>query len=337
MKKRSPMHRVMILTSIFLLFAATSMESMAWARAGGGGSMGSRGSRSFSSPSMPSRPSPYTTPGGSGSDYNTSRPGGYSSPYSQPSGGFTRNPFFQGLAGGLAGGLLGNMLFGSRGEAAPVGGSGGGGIGLMDIVLIGAAIYFVMKYLKRRRQQQMADAGYPMDAGTYQPERPVSYRDAAPEASPGVGGVEKGFQQIRQFDPSFSEEELKETFQDLFFRIQAAWMHRSLDGIEELITGEMRDLFSTEFNRMKQQGRINRLENIAVRKVEPSEVWQEMGKDYVTVLFTANLLDYVVDEKTGAVLEGNQLSPTKFEEFWTFCRDVGTHQWFLAGINQAKQ
>jgi predicted lipid-binding transport protein (Tim44 family) len=229
------------------------------------------------------------------------------------------------------------MLFGGRSDAAPVGGSGSGGIGLMDIILIGAAIYFVMKYLKRRRRQQMAEAGYPTT--TYQPEGPVSYREPSPAPGPsaGMGEVERGFQQIRQFDPSFSEEELKETFQDLFFRIQAGWMHRSFEGIDDLLSSEMKDIFSSEFNRMKQQGRINRLENIAVRKVEPSEVWQEMGKDYVTVLFTANLLDYVVDEKSGEVIEGDRLSPVKFQEFWTFCRDVGTRQWILAGINQAQQ
>jgi predicted lipid-binding transport protein (Tim44 family) len=52
------------------------------------------------------------------------------------------------------------------------------------------------------------------------------------------------------------------------------------------------------------------------------------------VLFTANLLDYTVDDKTGQVVAGDRNVPVKFEEFWTFCRLSGSPQWALAGINQ---
>ena len=97
----------------------------------------------------------------------------------------------------------------------------------------------------------------------------------------------------------------------------------------------MAAVFRTEFDTLKSKGRINRLENIAVRKVEPSEVWQETGTEYVTVLFTANLLDYTLDEKTGQVVGGDKLNPVKFQEFWTFCRDIGSTQWKLSAINQA--
>jgi predicted lipid-binding transport protein (Tim44 family) len=88
---------------------------------------------------------------------------------------------------------------------------------------------------------------------------------------------------------------------------------------------------------MLDKGRINRLENIAVRKVEPTEAWQEMGREYVTVLFTANLLDYVVDDKTGDVVEGDKLNPVKFQEFWTFSREMGAPSWKLSAINQVDE
>ncbi len=142
---------------------------------------------------------------------------------------------------------------------------------------------------------------------------------------------------MRQADPGFSEEALKETFQDLFFKVQAAWMNRSVEGIEAIVTSEMAAFFRTEFEAMKSKGIINRLENIAIRKVEPSEMWQETGKEYITVLFTANLLDYTLDEKTGQVVEGDKLNPVKFQEFWTFCRDLGASQWKLSAINQTGQ
>ncbi|MGO9017941.1 MAG: TIM44-like domain-containing protein [Syntrophobacteraceae bacterium] len=36
-------------------------------------------------------------------------------------------------------------------------------------------------------------------------------------------------------------------------------------------------------------------------------------------------------------MDGDELNPVKFQEFWTFSRDVGSHQWQLTGINQLDQ
>lgn len=344
------MKRKSLIIIVFGLVLAVSLlafyESSVWARAGGGMSSGSRGSRSFSAPSMPSSPSPgrtYSTPG------SPSRPG-YDAPgttglpgsTSQPSSGwFSRSPFWQGLAGGMAGGLLGSLLFGGRGYAAPGMGYGGGGIGLLDIILLGLILYFAYRFFKKRREQREAVAYYGdvvsprqetayggMQSGPYQADydRPYDQYDE----------LDRGIDQIRRFDPYFQEDTFKEHVQDMFFKIQAGWMNRRLDGIEDLLADEMKEFFKAEFQKLIQQGRINRLENIAVRKVELSEAWQEQGKDYVTVFFTANLLDYTVDDKTGEVVSGDKMNPVKFQEFWTFCRDIGSGEkaWKLSAINQ---
>ncbi len=98
----------------------------------------------------------------------------------------------------------------------------------------------------------------------------------------------------------------------------------------------MTELFRQEFDSMRQRGVINRLENIAIRKVELAEAWQEAGTDYITVLITANLLDYTVDATTREVVGGDKLGPVKFQEHWTFCRDVGSPKWQLSAISQVE-
>ncbi|NSW84763.1 MAG: Tim44 domain-containing protein [Syntrophobacteraceae bacterium] len=340
--KRKNLCIALALSAVLFFGLSVVLESYAWARAGGGRSMGSRGSRTFSTPSTPTRP---TTPAPTPSSPGMSTPGRQQTPGSQPATGgtFGRSPFLQGLAGGLAGGFLGSMLFGGMGHAGGAAGqSGGGGIGFLEILIIGAGIYFLMKFLRRRREQT-AEAGYSSHAGRM--EIPSSTPSGTPAYLGGSSAepvrpydeVEKGFQDIKRFDPGFDEESFKETVQDIFFRIQAGWMNRSLDGIGRWLTSEMAENFTAEFDRLKREGRSNRLENIAVRKVEPSEVWQESGKEYVTVLFTANLLDYTVDDRTGEVVSGSKLDPVKFQEFWTFCRDIGASQWQLCAINQVDE
>ena len=328
----------LVFSVLFFFVMALVIESSAWARAGGGRSMGSRGSKSFTTPQKPAGPSQsgpgMTTPG--------RNPGAPTA--AQPSGGFfSRSPFLQGLAGGLAGGMIGSLLFGGMGHAAPGGTGGGGGIGFLEIALLGLILFFVYRFFKKRREQAaFADAaaysgvspglenyGGPPQSRSFAPSYPQE--SVAPHED-----VERGIQQIRTMDPYFDEEKFKETVQDLFFRIQAGWTNRSLEGLGGILTDEMTAYFQKEFDEMNRKGVINRLENIAVRKVELAEVWQESGKDYITVLFAANLLDYTVDATTREVLEGDRLNPVKFQEYWTFCRDVGTNRWQLSAIGQVE-
>jgi predicted lipid-binding transport protein (Tim44 family) len=247
------------------------------------------------------------------------------------------------MAGGLAGGLLGSLLFGGMGHASP-GGFGGGGIGFLDLIILGLLLYFLWRFIKRRRQMAGASAyhgqgseGYSPDGYGGSPRVEPSYGRGEGYAADPLDQVQRGFDQIRQFDPAFNANDLRDQVQDMFFRVQAGWMNRSLDGILDLLTPEMARTFSEEFDGMRRAGRTNRLENIAIRKVEPAEVWQEAGKDFVTVLFTANLLDYTLDDVTGEVVEGDRLNPVKFEEFWTFTRDIGSSQWQLSAIQQTHE
>ena len=87
---------------------------------------------------------------------------------------------------------------------------------------------------------------------------------------------------------------------DMFFKIQGAWMNRDLAPVGGILTDEMRRILQADVDKMLQEKRVNRLENIAVRNVEIVEAWQESGQDFLTVLIYANLLDYTTDDATGA-------------------------------------
>jgi predicted lipid-binding transport protein (Tim44 family) len=123
---------------------------------------------------------------------------------------------------------------------------------------------------------------------------------------------------------------------DFFFKIQGAWADRDMFTVKHLLSGEMFGLLQEDAGKMRQDGLVNRLENIAVREVNLTEAWQESGQDYITVRIYATLLDYTVNEKTGEIVEGSKIDPVKFEEYWTFVRPVGNNPWQLSAINQAE-
>jgi len=296
----------------------------AWARAGGGSSSGSRGSRSYSSPSQPSSspaaPSQPTSPG-----------------LQQPA---PTRPGWGGMMGGmlgglLLGGLLGGLFFGH----------GGGGIGMLEILIIGGLAWFAISYM--RRQQAAAPSGYATSGGYG--SAPASRYDPSPaggttvpaggtatmEAPAGPSDLERGLAHIRQMDPGFDPRAFSETASDVFFKVQGAWTARSMAGVSSLLMPEMSGTLQRDCDRLKAEHKVNRLENIAVRGAEVTEAWQESGQDFVTVHFLASLLDYTTDESGAQVLEGSRTEPVKFEEYWTFTRPVGSAAFRLSAIQQA--
>jgi predicted lipid-binding transport protein (Tim44 family) len=242
------------------------------------------------------------------------------------------------MAGGIVGGMIGGMLFRSLGFAgggASSASSTGGGIGMMDILLIGALLYGIYWFIKRRRKEAAASA----PAGTFY--RESSATDAGQTVPPMPAYAPQddaaaGLSHIRQMDPYFDEKRFTDGCMDQFFLIQGAWANRDMSGVRNALTEEMFGRLQGDAEQLKAKKQINRLENIAVRSVDITEVWQEGGEDFITVKLYANLLDFTIDEQTSQLLSGSRTEPVKFNEYWTFTRPVGNNPWKLSAINQVE-
>jgi predicted lipid-binding transport protein (Tim44 family) len=271
------------------------------------------GGRSFSSPATRQAPQQQAPSQMNQRQQQTPQPGG----------------FGRGLMGGLLGGALGAMLFGS------LFGASGSGMGILPLLLLGVVGFFLYKRFANRPTAP-SGPGYqppPMDSrfqssgstfGTSQTPAVPPIRDTDP--------LQAGLAEIRMTDPNFDEKYFLEVASDVFFKIQAGWMRRDLSSYGQLLGDRLAAEYAQEFARMKEQGHISKLESIAVRKVEIVAAGSENGEDFVTVQFTANLLDYTVDEKTGALVSGSMTEPVKFVEKWTWARPVRTEEWKLEGI-----
>jgi predicted lipid-binding transport protein (Tim44 family) len=323
------MQRSVVLSALVAMLLATFIWTLdAWARVGGGGSSGSRGSRSFSAPANPG--SSPSSPG-----RQAAPPSSFQRPAPQRSG--WMSGLMGGIGGFLLGGLIGSMLFGGMG-----GGLGGlfGGIGLIEILLIAGVLYFVYSYMRRRQQPAPASSyGYtaaPRESDTgYWQAGSTSAPSATIDMPEATSDLERGLEHIRQMDAAFDPRRFSDTASDIFFKLQAAWMARDITAVRDLLTPELAETLQKDCERLRAEHRIDRMENIAVRSVDVTEAWQENGRDYVTVRFLANMLDYTVDERTDQVLKGSRSEPVKFEEYWTFVRPVGPNPWRLSAIQQA--
>ena len=111
-------------------------------------------------------------------------------------------------------------------------------------------------------------------------------------------------------------------------------MRRDLDSYKHLLGDQLAREYAGHFAEMRSKGHINKLESIAVRNLKIVQAGSDGREDFVTVLFSANLLDYTVDDKTGELIDGSMTKPIKFNEEWTWARIVGTDDWKLEGIKE---
>jgi predicted lipid-binding transport protein (Tim44 family) len=310
---------------IVFFFLVAGFAELAEARSRGGG-------RSFGGRSI-TKSAPRSTP--------SAAPRSMSQPSQAPRPGSTGGAFSRGLAGGVAGGLmgglLGNMLFGGAAHGTGMGGVGGSGLGLFEILLLAGLGYFLYKkFVKGKSLGAPAGAApayarnAPDGASGFFGGQNAQEVDVpkSPEDDPLVAGVKE----IWQVDETFHPDKFKETAQDLFFKIQSGWTRRDINVLKGMVGDQLLGEYDRHFTQMKEKGQFNRLENIAVRKVDLVQAGVEEGEMFVTVRFTANLLDYTVDEHSGEIVGGDRENPVKFDENWTFARPNAASAWKLEGI-----
>ncbi|BCL61333.1 hypothetical protein DGMP_20260 [Desulfomarina profundi] len=236
--------------------------------------------------------------------------------------------FRRGMAGGLLGGALGGMLFGS------MFGMGGTGMGILPLLLLAGGAWYLFRRMNRPRENSYSTrSGFGGQGG------PGNFFGGESGTAAGVppvpemaDPVAEGIAQIREHDRSFDPDHFLEIASDVFFKVQAGWMRRDLDSYRHLLGEQLAREYEDHFAEMRRKGHINKLESIAIRNVKIVEAGSDGMEDFVTVLFSANLLDYTVDDRSGELVEGSMTEPVKFEEKWTWARPVGTENWKLEGI-----
>jgi predicted lipid-binding transport protein (Tim44 family) len=310
-------------------FSQIALELEADARAGGGRSGGFRGSRSFQAPSRPAQPAQQRR--------EATPPPQQPGQMAPQSGGFMR-----GLGTAVLGGFLGSMLFSGLANAGGfggIGGLGGSGFGLFEILLVAGIGYF----LYRKFRSPAAATGYGTmqyqntnyQANTeYQPSYGYRTPQTAPlQETPTANEVD--YRSLTMMDRSFDPNQFLKSAQDTFFKVQGAWNKQDTATLNRLCGSELMQSWQEELSRLSARGQQNRMENIALSSSEITEAWTESGQDFITVRLNANLLDYTVDKRSGAVVSGSADEPIQFEEYWTFGRPVGPNAWKLTAVQQA--
>ena len=129
--------------------------------------------------------------------------------------------------------------------------------------------------------------------------------------------------QFLSYDPGFSADALCEQLANRYVQFQNAWQNKDLRPLRPYLT----DAFYAQMDRQLEQYRrnhqTNRVERIAVLGVDLVG-WKQNGSvNEIVARLRTRIVDYVVDDQTGALVRGSATAEKFMEYEWTLVRAVG--------------
>jgi predicted lipid-binding transport protein (Tim44 family)/ribosomal protein L24E len=107
-----------------------------------------------------------------------------------------------------------------------------------------------------------------------------------------------------------------------FHAIYDAWTRQEWHEIRHLVSDRLYESNRFWLDAYKSRGFVNKLENIAIKKIEVVRLDLDAFYESVTVRVFASCLDYVEDA-SGRLIGGSKNSSRTYSEYWTFIRRTG--------------
>lgn len=180
----------------------------------------------------------------------------------------------------------------------------GGGASAVVILIIALFIYF--RFIKSK------------NVGT-QVQTPIA---------PGATGVDRStlspIESLKRSDPLFSEEALTEKISNLYVQMQNCCTEKNLEPLRPYFTDTLYSQFDRQVEILRKAGQTNRIERISVLDVDLLGFTSDDSNDTVYARLKTRIVDYIVDDRTGAVVSGNKTAEKFMEYEWALIRSKGT-------------
>ncbi len=179
-----------------------------------------------------------------------------------------------------------------------------GGGGFFIFLIIGVIVLVLFFQNKGKMNAASQNAGNVATAGTPQ-------------------GVLKPISTLLAEDPEFSENEMKERISNLYMKLQDAWEGKAWEPMRAHMTEELYNQFARQLDEYIRNHHTNHVDRIAVLSVELRGVRQDEVNDALIARIKSRIVDYVVDDNTGALISGSKTKELFMEYEWTLIRSRG--------------
>lgn len=180
------------------------------------------------------------------------------------------------------------------------GGSGGGDSSGGELI-IGAIVMIIVIYVMLKgRKGSSTKANRP--AGASRTVLPMTIED------------------LKAKDPNFSEEAVKEKIGNLYIKMQGAWQNKDWEPMRADLTDALFNQMKSGVEAKKRNHQTNYVERIAILGVNLTGFGQDENHDIITAELRTRIVDYTVDDNTGAVISGSKTAEKFLTYEWTLVR-----------------
>ena len=141
--------------------------------------------------------------------------------------------------------------------------------------------------------------------------------------------------QLKEMDPKFSEEAMKERISNTYIKMQQQWQEKDWEPMRTYLS-------DTLFNQMKsgvdakiRNHQTNYVERIAILGVELTGFGQDEKHDIVTAVLQTRIVDYTMEDSSGKLVSGSRTAEKFMTYEWTLIRTKGAKT-FVAGSDETK-
>lgn len=140
--------------------------------------------------------------------------------------------------------------------------------------------------------------------------------------------------QLESEDPLWNHRRMKARIEEVFFKVQNAWMERNQDLAKDCMSERIYTKHKMQTDEMLKNGRKNILAKVNLKEAMIISVadYEDDKKDTFSAHIKGSMIDYDVDDKTANVLSGDKTKIETFREIWHFIRLE--NKWVLDEIDQ---
>lgn len=185
------------------------------------------------------------------------------------------------------------------------GDSDGGGVSVGAVVIVLLIVLIILRKNKKQAAKNTSNQPVRVNAGAQRTMLPMTIA------------------QLRQMDPNFSEEAMKEHIANLYIRMQNCWSTKQWEEMRASMTDSLFNQMNSQLQTLIRGRQTNYVERIAVLGVDLTGFGQDENKDMLTAIVQTRIVDYTLRDDTGELVSGSR-SAEKFLTYeWLMVRSKG--------------
>lgn len=136
------------------------------------------------------------------------------------------------------------------------------------------------------------------------------------------------------FDGFWSYDFVQNRIKEVYFAVQNAWAAGDMKNAEDMVTEALFKKYQKHLDAQKRDGEKNVMEDIVLSSAVPvyAKDFTSNEHDYLWIRIEGSMVDYVILEETGYILQGTKAN-LPFCEYWRLTRRRDGN-WVLAEIMQ---